>query len=132
MKPLRLKAWIGGFTAASFRVECQGGAPLIYSAGSPEDLFDVTPTEKAWAAFREDLDQIGVWQWQENYNDPDVLDGTQWEFEVQYPDRSIRCSGSNAYPDAQGQACPQLSAGFRRLLGSISALAGRRPFGCSP
>lgn len=120
MRPSSLRARVGGFGAPTFVVECKDGNMLVYTAGSAGEMYDFTPSAAAWETFKAKLDQIGVWEWQGDYHDRGILDGAQWEFEVKYPDRSIRCYGSNAYPP-----------GFKRLLEAISALAGRRPFGCS-
>lgn len=44
--------------------------------------------------FDEKLDEIGVRDWNKQYVDPDVLDGIQWELELD----DLKCSGSNAVP----------------------------------
>ncbi|SDJ61876.1 hypothetical protein [Alkalibacterium thalassium] len=40
-----------------------------------------------------------VMDWQEAYNDPTILDGTQWELKLTFDDReSVKSVGSNAFP----------------------------------
>lgn len=44
--------------------------------------------------FDEKLDEIGVREWDKKYYDPDVLDGMEWELELD----NFKCSGINAVP----------------------------------
>lgn len=55
---------------------------------------------QTWESFISKLDVIGIEKWAEEYNNPDVLDGTQWSLDIEYYDgRGRHYSGSNMYPD---------------------------------
>ncbi|MDX1673130.1 MAG: hypothetical protein R3211_12395, partial [Balneolaceae bacterium] len=57
----------------------------------------ITPSEEAWKMFREELDQIDIWNWQETYSS-EILDGLQWTVEIAYEDNQILTGGINAFP----------------------------------
>lgn len=41
---------------------------------------------------------VDLLNWKRSYDDPDVLDGTQWEVEIIREKRNLRRSGSNKFP----------------------------------
>ena len=107
--PIKLNAAIGGYFGPSCRIKWDGeGLLYLYNpsahAGEPgteKTLIDVN--ESDWENFRTVLDEINVWDWQERYENPDILDGTSWGLEAVYPDRSIVSSGSNSTPGNFGR-----------------------------
>ena len=59
----------------------------------------IKPTEEDWNNFIDALSECDVDNWNDNYNDSDILDGTQWEIEIKMQERnSIYKQGSNVYP----------------------------------
>ena len=61
------------------------------------------PSNKDWDEFWDEVDILGVWNWKKEYNNEDVLDGTQWELRIKRKGRRLRViSGSNSYPKPQG------------------------------
>ena len=44
---------------------------------------EAVPSDRKWSNFRKRLDAIDIWQWQSNYDNPYVLDGVQWNLEIQ-------------------------------------------------
>ena len=49
--------------------------------------------------FITNLKEIHIGEWKRRYNDPYILDGTQWELEIYFNSRKpIKISGSNAFP----------------------------------
>lgn len=78
------------------------GALIEYKP--PIGAEDVTPIEKdlsfdEWIGFVSDLFRCYITDWKNRYVDPDILDGTQWELEITFDDKSIlKRHGSNAYP----------------------------------
>ena len=104
MVPLKLTAAIGGYFGPSSRIEWDG-KDLFYlynpsaHAGEPgteKTLIDVSETD--WIKFHSTLDAIDVWNWEERYEDPRIMDGTSWIFEAVYSDKSMKSSGSNSFP----------------------------------
>ena len=47
------------------------------------------------------LRELHIESWKSKYIDPDILDGTQWELEINFSDgyKPVNIAGSNAYPD---------------------------------
>lgn len=112
--PTQLIITIGGFAGTRHEVRLQRGQ-LQYRTNDGQET--VTPSAEAWADFWAELDQIKIWRWQEQYDDPRILDGTQWSVAISDGARNVRSTGSNAYPRL-----------FRKFLAAVGALT-RRPFG---
>ena len=73
----------------------------------------IKPRKEEWKSFWEELDVLKVWNWDKEYINRDMLDGTQWELNVKREGRRHRrIYGSNAYPE-----------GFDNLLKAIEKLS---------
>jgi hypothetical protein len=86
---------------------------------------EISPSREDWRAFWTRLDQIGVWNWRKRYDDPDVLDGTQWSLDISDGVRTLQCFGSNRYPE---NLATKGSSPFKQFLKAVEALI-RQPFG---
>lgn len=87
------------------------------------DSAEVEVSPSQWKTFWFVVDQLGVWTWKSEYEDPNVIDGTSWELVMVDGSRRICSRGSNAYPggfDEQDENSP-----FNQLLAAINMLAGR-------
>lgn len=75
-------------------------APISEGEPTPE-WFD--KKEEFIAAFR----NLHIEEWKHNYNNPYVLDGTQWEMKIEFGNgrKAILFCGSNAYPYNFGKLC---------------------------
>jgi len=74
----------------------------FYERSFVDEDFTV-PSNKDWDEFWDEVDILGVWNWKKEYNNEDVLDGTQWELRIKRKGRRLRViSGSNSYPKPQG------------------------------
>lgn len=62
------------------------------------------PTKMQWKAFWMLLDHAKVWDWQSEYVDPCVCDGGGGDLDLSFRGRSVKSSGTNAFPDAYGQS----------------------------
>ncbi len=131
-RPERFKAGIGGFFGPSYAVELNDKGELLYSRnaktfvsaeGTVREMVAVSPD--AWRAFCAELDAIGVWTWKPRYENPNVMDGTQWHFEIAVDGKSIASTGYNEYP---GGTLPPDGDRFPRLLRAVSQLLGEREF----
>ena len=97
--------------------------PGGYDPGESQPL-----SPKKWKNFLKTLDAIGVWNWEGHYVPTDawILDGHMWSLEIHAGDRHVKCSGSNGYPDAQGNPTPfedpVSNRLFRRLERSVKRL----------
>lgn len=56
---------------------------------------------KTWKNLLQGLDSLPIDDWDEQYDDPDVLDGTQWSFDIKFAKgtEDAHYWGSNMYPD---------------------------------
>jgi len=132
--PRKLAVYVGGFLGPSYCVELVSRNKVKYTRHGPQfgpgRAEVLEPTGRQWAAFRNALDEIGVWQWQKRYENPGVCDGTQWTFEVAYGNRYLTASGDNNYPGPEGEPNnhPEMTPQFRRLLSAVRALIGGREF----
>lgn len=131
-RPERFKAGVGGFFGPSYAVELTEKGKLIYSRNAKTFVSadgtvreTVVVSAKAWRAFCRELDAIGVWAWKPRYEDPSVMDGTQWHVEISIGGKSVKSTGYNAYP---GGTLPPDGDRFPRFLHAVSALLGGREF----
>ena len=119
-------ASIGGYMGRSYSVEKMGNGLEYRRYDSGFELRQVRlihPGEEDWVAFRQALDEIGVWEWRSDYTDPGILDGTNWGLEIRWGDRAISTGGSNGYPGGSYR-----SRTFTAFLEAVSKLVGGRPF----
>ena len=130
--PKRLSLYIGGYPGPYYTVRLSRRT-LWYEAqtvnAEPPTKEKVPVTPEGWQTFREALDAIGVWRWQEDYPNPGVCDGTSWAATLEYADRSVASGGSNNYPRAKGAPSGGASTRpFARFLEAVRALLGGREF----
>ncbi|NCA83157.1 MAG: hypothetical protein EOM72_10510 [Opitutae bacterium] len=134
--PDKFKARIGGYLGWSFSVALTpDGLEYTEFAGKflPVATKILTPSAARWQAFRHALEKADVWRWKKEYANPDVADGTVWEFTCEWDGLEIRTAGSNAWP---GDADPNRTATdpmaeskrFDHFLRAISELLGGEPF----
>lgn len=134
IKPYKLEFYIGGFTGPNHSVKFENGV-LKYNLFEahpdyPQKQIEVAPSTRRWINFRRKLDTINVWKWKNQYVDPDVCDGTQWEFEVDYGVKKIQSEGNNSYPGYESIIVidegrdDQASREFDVLLHALSLLLG--------
>jgi hypothetical protein len=131
--PTHFIARIGGFLGSTYSVELKDGALTYTASGRGRTNVrhaTVIPTEAAWREFRQALNELKVWQWQNDYPRGGVVDGTQWLFEIAYSDRILKSRGDNNYPDAAGKPTgkPEFTPIFNRYLGAIKKLIGGKDF----
>lgn len=117
---------IGGFEGICWSIELKAGALHVRSwrAGSKNgNETVVTPSPEAWSQFWQAMDAANVWHWEADYTNNDILDGTQWGFELAHAGRHVTSEGSNAYP---GHNAPgyEDSPQFLQLLSALRTLSG--------
>ncbi len=128
--PTQFRAHIGGFLGGDYVVDLREGV-LTYSArarerGTAPHAERISPTPAQWLEFRRALDELKVWQWKGDYENPTVRDGTQWSIEIAYADRLLVSMGSNNFPDSTGRpnGKPQTTEAFKRYLAAVTRLLG--------
>jgi hypothetical protein len=92
-------------------------SPGMYALAEIEDI---APDREAWVKFWDELDAVGVWEWDSRYDNP-AKDGTHWFVHIAKGERLIKAEGENAYPGADGL---ESSESFERLLGALRTLLG--------
>ena len=91
-----------GWMLYSFNIEIEN-SKIVFAYDSfpyrnPDNY--IIPSEEEWKKFWDKMDKIGVWNWMDNYDCPDVVgrDGTSWNLKIEVGDKKIESSGSNYYP----------------------------------
>jgi hypothetical protein len=123
---------IGGYGGTCYRVAWEDGALHYYvSEGFPIDHLsaEVEPTPSDWERFWTVMDEVKLWTWEASYH-ARILDGTQWEVEIEQGSRHIESSGSNRYPGyrEEGVEDGYATNRFERFTKGVSTLIGGRPF----
>lgn len=101
IRPDTLELYVGGFFGPSYWVKLLPDGSLEYTVRIPpaepkRSIIHVS--DERWTGFRTALDKARVWKWKNRYENPDIMDGTQWNLKIGYPDTSISSAGSNAFP----------------------------------
>ena len=70
----------------------------------PDEVFKETvPLPKDWEEFWKTIDGLKIWNWDKEYFNQGIMDGTQWELKIKRQGkRRRRIFGSNAYPKPNG------------------------------
>ncbi len=89
---------------------------------------DIIPSKKDWIKFWKKMDNIDIWSWLKNYEPQGmaVLDGYYWNINIEFGDKKIKSSGSNAYPgDAANEIVDvDMSKLFKKFLAAVKELTG--------
>lgn len=131
MAPEELDIDIGGHMAPNARIRWENKALHYQHNNGP--LFDnkiINPSEEQWDTFLKRLEELRVWDWEENYH-ANILDGIQWSIEMSFADRSIKSWGSNCYPannhnDKLSSQEGKRTELFNNFLVAVSELIGEK------
>lgn len=124
LKTVYFELEIGGFFAGYPRIEVSNedgkcAAKYVASYNTGEDDFEIGITVEEFQKYIHDILASDILKWNEEYVDPDVLDGTQWTVTIRYSDgQQVKRYGSNAYP-------PQWKK-FMKAVNSIDMLPDLR------
>jgi hypothetical protein len=131
--PSRLRIDIGGHFGPSFSLELLQDSLVYNRYGSGyaiKQTEKLSVTNQQWTAFREALDTIDVWQWQAEYPNPGVMDGSSWSVTITFHDGVVNSRGDNNYPGGEGTSSfsPEQTPEFKRFLDAVRNLIRRREF----
>ena len=114
----------------NLKIESEALIYTAYDSGySDPKTSKINPSSRKWGNFWKKLDQLNVWGWQPDYENPGVMDGTGWSLDIEFVERKIHSGGSNSYPggeedDLDMEGSPE----FRRFLKAVQNLIGGLPF----
>jgi hypothetical protein len=123
----RLNFSIGGYLGECHEVEWKQDALWCRRAEGAymwKPAVALSPGPEAWERFWKVLDAAGVWQWENRYENVDVLDGTQWSLELKHLGKSLTSEGSNAFPGSDNADYPESSA-FGKFIKALRELTGQ-------
>ena len=128
--PQKLDIYVGSSIFGAWHVVLHGRSLTCTQeqAGRANDNgLPITPTDEQWRAFHDALQRLAVSQWQSDYPNNGVLDGTQWQVEIVYPDWTVNAKGDNNFPDANGKpnSSPDWTPSFRKFVSALRMLLGR-------
>ena len=131
--PQSLEIFIGGYLGSSYSVKLERGC-LVYQPYTdgyqPLETLEISPSADEWEAFRQQMDQLDVWSWESDYENPGATDGTNWTVDLKYPDKGISSGGSNNFPgeEAYNEDDEDDDTYFDEFLRAVSRLLGGLTF----
>lgn len=129
--PKKLRVHIGGYTGDSYSLETSRGRLKYQAFGYGHELRETLtlhPSHDDWQVFLQTLDDLDVWNWRSDYQNPGILDGTGWGVEIRWGSKTIVSAGSNSYPESKSLPPGNVSSDFDRFLAAVSKLIGGKPF----
>ena len=94
--------YIGGFHGPSYYVNIRGDHVLFRSGVGFNNLDiswkDIKVEKNIIDSFKKEIKQIGVWDWESEYVDKNVHDGTSWSVFMKVDGKEKQIHGSNNYP----------------------------------
>jgi hypothetical protein len=133
--PELFEIFIGSSRGHSYGA-CWDRPVVIYESFGPDfegrEQVELAPSRAQWERFWRTMDEIGIWQWAERYEQVSPFEPTelgsaaaQWSVALAHDGRQVCSSGSGAGP---GSADLEESAAFDALLEAVSRLLGSRNF----
>ena len=94
----------GFFSGAEKRTLTHEGEKILVEREFYNGAFDdgkILYNGKTWSMLLDELDKLHIDEWDEAYDDPDVMDGTQWSLDIKLSDKTevLHYWGSNKYPE---------------------------------
>jgi len=95
---------IGGFRGENIKIFKYYNSLIVQTSERPifDDIDKISHklTKDQWIFFWDRMDKINIWNWEKDYFNQEVLDGTQWELLIKREGKKkIQIYGSNAYPE---------------------------------
>ena len=105
-----MKAFVGGFTGRSYQVEINmtdstAEYKVLESGYTPLTEETIILEVEQMKKLLRVLDKVDILNWDEHYDNIDVLDGTSWSVELMFNSTVFQTGGSNAYPEQWNKFC---------------------------
>ena len=118
---------IGGFFSRdNYKIFNQDQFVIIQNMEAPGLIIDTNKIEISdleWQRFWNKIDLLGVWDWEKEYFDQDVMDGVQWELMIDRKGRQRRrIFGSNKFPK-NFEALTNLINDISKMNGEITGFS---------
>lgn len=118
--PEKFEFHIGGFGNHGYSIEFIDNHLIYHETYSNmpilrDKVIKTEPSPADWENFWQELDNLKIWKWKKSYNNPHMLDGTQWELDFVIDTKSKKISGSNNYPETFNK----FETALRTLLGGM-------------
>ena len=126
LHPTVFSVSIGGYMGNSYSIEKTGNTLLYkyYDYGYELKATEtILPSCSQWKSLGRTLDKIGIWEWETEYPNPGICDGTSWSVEIEWGDKKILTHGDNNYPDGNYD-----SNEFQAFIRAIRRLIGGKEF----
>ena len=95
-----LKASVGGYFEGYYDVMISfQDKKLTWNYSLDGESFEKELIDEEISTFISGLKIANLLNWKRRYEEPDILDGTQWEVEIIREKRNLNRSGSNKFPD---------------------------------
>ncbi len=102
---VRIRFEIGGYFGGTERrtLTFEGEQIVVEREGFNGFMPEMDPVEhyvgKTRTSLIEGLKELHIGKWKEDYYNPEILDGTQWDLVMDFADQSsVESGGSNAFP----------------------------------
>ena len=133
MKPNKFYFSIGGFMGQSFELSTNEKANELtlatYERGYESKQTSTTEINADWWNQLESLlDDLNGWQWEKEYKEDSIMDGTDWEIRLRTNGKALVSSGLNAYPNEPPFPYAPIDdepSDFDRLLAFLSKTEGQ-------
>ena len=121
---------IGGYSSNNYKLSLVGSR-LMYNKSSYSYLDEVKETtleisKQQLEHLVSNLNILKVEDWKKEYVDETMMDGVQWELELEYDNESKKTFGSNSYPNYNSET--DSSTDFERFLLLLRELTGDEKF----
>ena len=113
-KIIGLRASVGGYFEGYYDVTIHfQDRKLTWNYSLEGDSLEKELSDTDITTFMNGLKMVELLNWKRRYEEPEVLDGTQWEIEIIREKRNLKRSGSNKFPTEWDDFC----ASIRKISG---------------
>jgi hypothetical protein len=103
-----LKASVGGFFGGYYSVDINFVKRKLkwrLQGAGKDNYYEKQIQRETLDMLREGLISVDILNWNSEYIDSDILDGTQWDVTITTTEKNIEVVGSNKYPEKWTKFC---------------------------
>ncbi len=114
----KIEAYVGGYFGSCYQVEIDLENNLVSwthgGGGEPANMALRNIRLATGKKFVEQLETLDLLNWEAEYVDQGIMDGTQWHIEIVMDGHTIAKHGSNDYPEQWGEFRQAISKSARK------------------